>query len=375
MNEFKKNIYTEEEKENFSEKSSENEILDVYNEDGEVIGQCTRGEVHKKGLLHKVIHCWFEEEENGKKYYYFQQRAMFKSYPGLYGVMVGGHIDSGEDEYIALKREIEEEAGIKVEDERIEFIGEIVEHIKDGDFIDNEICEVYKYKRDKNMSFNPNAEVGKIVRIEETDYKRCIFGASETTKAEVIEVSNQDNMEIKRPGDIIYIRTDEFCEYDKRYIKFVTKMSDDEFFMWEALAEARTAFNKRETAIGAVIVKDGEIIGRGHNLTETLQDSTAHSEIVAIKEAAKNLGGWRLSGCTLYVTMEPCIMCCGAIVNSRIRDVVIGARRVKNAKVEKQSDFKKEFFDDSKVEYKYGILEEECAGILKEFFDGLRKIK
>ena len=74
----------------------------------------------------------------------------------------------------------------------------------------------------------------------------------------------------------------------------------------------------------------------------------------------------------MYVTMEPCIMCCGAIVNSRIREVVIGAKRVKNAKIEKQSDFKKEYFEDSKVEYKYGVLEEECARMLGRFFKRLR---
>ena len=95
------------------------------------------------------------------------------------------------------------------------------------------------------------------------------------------------------------------------------------FFMNEAISEAKKAYDKGETPIGAVIVKDNKIIGRGHNLTETLQDSTAHAEMLAIKDAANTLGGWRLMNCDLYVTMEPCIMCSGAIVNSRIKNIII----------------------------------------------------
>ena len=258
--------------------------------------------------------------------------------------MVGGHIDSGEEEYTALIREISEEAGITASDEKIDFIGQIAENIVEDTFIDNEICKVYRYTPDFDEKFNPNKEVGRIVRIEEKEYKKCIFGVSETAVGEVISVSNQNHMEVKSPGDKIEIRKDDFCEYDLKYIKFVTGMDDDEFFMWEALAEAKKAYDKEETPIGAVIVKD----------------------------AGNTLGGWRLFGCTLYVTMEPCIMCCGAIVNSRIRNVVIGAKKVKNAKIEKQSDFKKEYFEDSKVEYKYGVLEEECAGMLGSFFKRLR---
>ena len=108
------------------------------------------------------------------------------------------------------------------------------------------------------------------------------------------------------------------------------------FFMNEAISEAKKAYDKGETPIGAVIVKDNKIIGRGHNLTETLQDSTAHAEMLAIKDAANTLGGWRLMNCDLYVTMEPCIMCSGAIVNSRIKNIIIGTKHIKNANIEKQ---------------------------------------
>lgn len=348
------------------------EILDIYDKNFEKIGTATRGEIHEKGHIHKVVHCWFEEDTENGKYCYFQQRAMYKSYPGLYGVMVGGHIDSGEDVFEALKREISEEAGISVREENISFINEIFENIVDGDFIDNEICEVYRYNVDEDTVFNPNKEVAKVVRMNEEAYKKCVFGIIETVEAEIVAVSNQQGMKEYAVGDKFLIHTEDFCEYDRRYVRMVTGMSDNEYFMMEALREAKKAYDKEETPIGAVIVKDGEIIGRGHNLTEHLKDATAHSEILAIKNAAKKLKGWRLFGCKMYVTMEPCIMCCGAIVNSRIREVVIGAKRVKNAKIEKQSDFKKEYFDDSKVEYKYGVLEEECAGMLGSFFKRLR---
>ena len=358
-------------------KSKENEILnkeilDIYDKYFNKIGTSTRGEIHEKGHIHKVVHCWFEEDTENGKYCYFQQRAMYKSYPGLYGVMVGGHIDSGEDVFEALKREISEEAGIVAKEENISFINEIFENIVDGDFIDNEICEVYIYKVDEDTVFNPNKEVAKVVRMNEEEYKKCVFGITETVEAEVVAVSNQQGMKEYAVGDKFLINTEDFCEYDRQYVRMVTGMSDDEYFMMEALREAKKAYDKEETPIGAVIVKDGEIIGRGHNLTEHLKDATAHSEILAIKNAAKKLKGWRLFGCKMYVTMEPCIMCCGAIVNSRIREVVIGAKRVKNAKIEKQSDFKKEYFEDSKVEYKYGVLEEECAGMLGSFFKRLR---
>jgi tRNA(adenine34) deaminase len=145
------------------------------------------------------------------------------------------------------------------------------------------------------------------------------------------------------------------------------------FYMNEALKESYKAFDKKETPIGAVVVKDGEIIGRGHNLTETLNDCTAHAEILAIKQAAQNLGGWRLANCDLYVTMEPCIMCSGAIVNSRIKKLIIGTKHIKNSYTEKQHEFKIDYYEDNNVEVSFGVLKEDCSKILQEFFKGLRK--
>lgn len=100
----------------------------------------------------------------------------------------------------------------------------------------------------------------------------------------------------------------------------------EEKFIELALEEAQKAYDMGEVPVGAVIVKDGKLIGRGHNLVETLKDPTAHAEIFAIKEACKNLGAWRLTGCDLYVTLEPCAMCAGAIVQARLDRVIFAAR-------------------------------------------------
>ena len=106
-----------------------------------------------------------------------------------------------------------------------------------------------------------------------------------------------------------------------------------ENYMKEALKEAQKAYELGEIPIGAIIVKDGEIIARGHNLTETEKDPTAHAEMIAIRQAAKKLGGWRLPGCTLYVTCEPCSMCAGAIVWARLEKVCIGTMDPREAPV------------------------------------------
>ena len=143
-------------------------------------------------------------------------------------------------------------------------------------------------------------------------------------------------------------------------------------YMEEALKEAYKAYNKGETPIGAVIVKDGQIISRAHNLTETLSDSTAHAEILAIKQASESLGGWRLTNCDLYVTMEPCIMCSGAIVNSRIKNIIIGTKHIKNSKMEKQHGFKLEYYKDNSIDVTFGILKDECSDVLQKFFKNLR---
>ena len=145
----------------------------------------------------------------------------------------------------------------------------------------------------------------------------------------------------------------------------------DQQFMAEALKLAKEAFDAGEVPVGCVIVKDGQIVGRGRNRREGDKSALAHAEIEAIAEACRNLGGWRLWQCTLYVTLEPCPMCAGAIVNARIPRVVYGASDQKCGAVRSVcSMFSMEFNHHPAVEY--GILEAECAALLTEFFQKLR---
>ena len=145
----------------------------------------------------------------------------------------------------------------------------------------------------------------------------------------------------------------------------------DQQFMAEALKLAKEAFDAGEVPVGCVIVKDGQIVGRGRNRREGDKSALAHAEIEAIAEACRNLGGWRLWQCTLYVTLEPCPMCAGAIVNARIPRVVYGASDRKCGAVRSVcSMFSMKFNHHPAVEY--GILEAECAALLTEFFQKLR---
>ncbi|MCT4509925.1 MAG: nucleoside deaminase [Tepidibacter sp.] len=148
---------------------------------------------------------------------------------------------------------------------------------------------------------------------------------------------------------------------------------EDSFYMKEALKEAHKAYLKEEIPIGAIIVKDNEIIARAHNLRETMKDPTAHAEILAIREAAKVLGGWRLIGCRLYVTMEPCIMCLGAINESRIKTLVIGTKNTKTLDSEYKLKLKQDFLQNKDVDITFGVLEDATSSIIKNFFRKLRK--
>ncbi|MDI3534068.1 MAG: tRNA(adenine34) deaminase [Thermosediminibacterales bacterium] len=145
-----------------------------------------------------------------------------------------------------------------------------------------------------------------------------------------------------------------------------------DFFMKEALAEAEKAFLKREVPIGAIVVYDGNIIARAHNLRETQKDPTAHAEILAIKEASKTLGGWRLTGCSIYVTIEPCPMCAGAILQARIDRLIFGAFDPKAGVCGTLMNLLQDERFNHRVEVVSGILEKECSEIMKKFFKGLR---
>ena len=149
----------------------------------------------------------------------------------------------------------------------------------------------------------------------------------------------------------------------------------EEKFMKEALKEAKKAYNKLEVPVGAVIVKDGKIIARAHNLKETKYDTTKHAEILAIQKASKKLNSWRLIDCEMYVTLEPCSMCAGALINSRIKKVYIGASDKKTGAVGSVFNLLEDYIFNHKVEYEKGVMQDECEKILKEFFKELRKIK
>jgi tRNA(adenine34) deaminase len=155
----------------------------------------------------------------------------------------------------------------------------------------------------------------------------------------------------------------------------VQEQQNHEFFMQAAIAEGLKAQELGEVPIGAVVVRDGEIVGRGHNLRETQKDPTLHAEMIAIREASTKLGGWRLIGCTLYVTLEPCPMCAGAIVQSRIEQVVYGAADPKAGCAGTLLDLLHEPRFNHQVPVIAGVLQEECGQLLKQFFRGLRRQK
>ena len=150
-------------------------------------------------------------------------------------------------------------------------------------------------------------------------------------------------------------------------------MNQPRHYMGIALEEAQKAFEKGEVPVGAVVVKGEDIIGRGYNLVESIKDPTAHAEILAIRQAAETLGGWRLSGCDLYVTVEPCAMCAGAIVLSRISRLFIGTPDPKAGACFSVNNLVTDSRLNHQVELSTGILEEECRQLMRQFFRQLRK--
>lgn len=148
-----------------------------------------------------------------------------------------------------------------------------------------------------------------------------------------------------------------------------------EYFMKEALKEAEKAYKKLEVPVGAVIVKDGKIIARAYNQKESKTDTTKHAEILAIQKASKKLKSWRLIDCEMYVTLEPCTMCAGAIIHSRIKKVYIGAMDEKTGAVGSVLNLFEDYKFNHKPEVEKGILKEDCESLLKQFFKELRKLK
>jgi len=148
----------------------------------------------------------------------------------------------------------------------------------------------------------------------------------------------------------------------------------DETFMAEALAQARLAAAEGEVPIGAVVVADGRVVGRGRNAREWLNDPTAHAEILALQEASRELGRWRLSGATMYATLEPCPMCAGALINARIDRLVYGVADPKAGAVDTLFDVVRDSRLNHRVQVASGILAAECGEILRQFFRERRKV-
>lgn len=157
----------------------------------------------------------------------------------------------------------------------------------------------------------------------------------------------------------------------------MSQFTEDEinYYMGEAIKEAKKAEALEEVPIGAVIVKDREIIGRGHNLRETTQEATTHAEMIAISDANKNLGNWRLEDCHMFVTLEPCVMCSGAIVLARLKSIYYGPADPKGGAVKTLMTVLEDDRLNHQCEVYSGVLEAECRQLLTGFFRQLRQKK
>jgi len=147
---------------------------------------------------------------------------------------------------------------------------------------------------------------------------------------------------------------------------------DDEHYMRLALEEARAATDRDEVPVGCVVVHEGRVIARGHNQRESLGDPTAHAEIVALRQAAAALGTWHLEGTTLYVTVEPCCMCAGALVNARVGRLVYGIGQPKSGACESLYNIPQDPRLNHRLEVRSGVLAEEARALLREFFRARR---
>ena len=184
-----------------------------------------------------------------------------------------------------------------------------------------------------------------------------------------LKESEADDLKATRPQS-------EITSTPAKLSSLVSRLSsdnpDDVRFMRMALRQAQIAFDMKEIPIGCVVVKDGVVIGKGYNQVEQLKDATAHAEIIAIGTAASTLDNWRLDGCTLYVTLEPCPMCAGAILNSRVSRVVYGSPDSRFGGCGTTIDVITGNALKREVQVTGGILADECLGMLKAFFQQMR---
>ena len=152
-------------------------------------------------------------------------------------------------------------------------------------------------------------------------------------------------------------------------------MLEKEIYMKEALKQAKKAYEKEEIPVGAIIVKNNKIIARAYNQKEIKCDTTKHAEIIAIQKASKKLKSWRLTDCEMYVTLEPCSMCAGALIQSRIKKVYIGTMDEKTGASGSVLNLFQDYKFNHQVEVERNVLKDECENILKQFFKELRQIK
>ena len=150
---------------------------------------------------------------------------------------------------------------------------------------------------------------------------------------------------------------------------------EKEYFMKEALKEAKKAYKKLEVPVGVVIVKDDKIIARAYNQKESKNSPIKHAEIIAIEKACKKLNNWRLNDCDMYITLEPCSMCAGAIINSRIKKIYIGAMEHNSGACGSKLNLLQDYEFETKVEIETDVMQEECQKILKSFFKEIRNKK
>ncbi len=150
-------------------------------------------------------------------------------------------------------------------------------------------------------------------------------------------------------------------------------MNQDEKYMKQAIKQAKKAYELKEVPIGCVIVYDGKVIGRGYNRRTIDKNTLAHAELIAIRKASKKMGDWRLEDCTMYVTLEPCQMCSGAIVQSRMKKVVIGCMNPKAGCAGSIFNLLQVEQFNHQVEIETGVLEKECSALMRQFFKELRE--
>lgn len=192
------------------------ETLLFYDDELNESGIATRSEIHSKGLLHQVVHCWIVDEVCKEKWIYFQQRSYGKKdFPGLYDISAAGHVDIGEEAEVAAKRETQEEIGIVINPKKLKFIGSVREEMRLDNFINNEICYVYLYSIE-NPKFEIGHEVEKMAKVSFNEFKKWILEESENIVALSIDGKSQ-----------IIINSYDFCPHKNEYLKLVVDFMDN----------------------------------------------------------------------------------------------------------------------------------------------------